>query len=195
MSHASAPHDNAPLASSGGFDADLAFLKRWAGPLGLLARAMLAYVFFIEGVGKIVSYADVVGYMQSNGVDGRLLPLAIVTEIGGSLLVLAGFKTRWAAVALSGSASSPRRSSIAAAGWRRRCSFRRTSPSAAACWRWLCSAPDLGRSTPGADERASAPQGSEPPSGRPPRWRRNHAREHWPWLDGRPCSSMELSCR
>jgi putative oxidoreductase len=102
MSHASAPHDNAPLASSGGFDADLAFLERWAGPLGLLARAMLAYVFFVEGVGKIAYYTDVVGYMQSNGVDGWLLPLAIVTEIGGSLLVLAGFKTRWAAVALSG---------------------------------------------------------------------------------------------
>ena len=101
MSHASAPHENAPVASSGGFDADLVFLERWAGPLGLLARAMLAYVFFAEGVGKIVNYADVVGYMQFHGVDGRLLPLAILTEIVGPLLIVAGFKTRWAAVALS----------------------------------------------------------------------------------------------
>jgi putative oxidoreductase len=102
MSHASAPHENAPLASAGGFDADLAFIERWAGPLGLLARAMLGYVFFVEGVGKVVNYNAVVGYMQSHGVDGRLLPLAILTEVCGSLLVLVGFKTRWAAVALSG---------------------------------------------------------------------------------------------
>ena len=95
MSHTSAPRDDAPVASSGGFDADLVFLTRWTGPLGLLARAMLAYVFFMEGVGKIVNYADVVGYMQSHGVDGRLLPLAILTEVVGSLFVLAGFRTRW----------------------------------------------------------------------------------------------------
>ena len=115
MSHASAPHDNAPLASSGGFDADLAFLERWAGPLGLLARAMLAYVFFIEGVGKIVSYADVVGYMQSNGVDGRLLPLAIVTEIGGSLSCWPASRRVGRRSRSAASASSPRCSSIAAA--------------------------------------------------------------------------------
>ncbi len=102
MSHASAPHEDAQVASSGGFDADLAFLARWVGPLGLLARVMLAYVFFMEGVGKIVNYAAVIGYMQSHGVDGRLLPLAILTEVLGSLFVLVGFRTRWAAVALSG---------------------------------------------------------------------------------------------
>ena len=84
------------------FDADLNFLSRWAGPLGLIARAMLAYIFIVEGVGKIVGYAGVVDYMQSHGVDGRLLPLVILTELGGGLLVLFGLKTRWAAVALSG---------------------------------------------------------------------------------------------
>ena len=31
---------------------------------------------------------------------GRLLPLVILTELGGGLLVLFGFKTRWAAIAL-----------------------------------------------------------------------------------------------
>ena len=84
------------------FDADLNFLSRWAGPLGLLARAMLAYFFVIEGAEKITSYADVVQYMQANAVDGRLLPLVILTELGGGLLVLVGLKTRWAAIALFG---------------------------------------------------------------------------------------------
>ena len=84
------------------FDADLNFLSRWAGPLGLLARAMLAYIFIVEGVGKIAGYAGVAGYMQAHGVDGRLLPLVILTELGGGLLVLFGWKTRWAAIALFG---------------------------------------------------------------------------------------------
>ncbi len=84
------------------FDADLRFLSRWSGPLGLLARAMLAYIFIVEGVEKIANYSGVVGYMQTNGVDGRLLPLVILTELGGGLLVLVGLKTRWAAIALFG---------------------------------------------------------------------------------------------
>ncbi len=84
------------------FDADLNFLSRWDGPLGLLARAMLAYIFIVEGVGKIGGYAGVTDCMQAHGVDGRLLPLVILTELGGGLLVLFGFKTRWAAIALFG---------------------------------------------------------------------------------------------
>jgi putative oxidoreductase len=89
-------------ADSRTFDADLNFLSRWAGPLGLLARAMLAYIFIVEGAEKITSYAGVVEYMQANGVDGRLLPLVILTELGGGLLVLFGLKTRWVAIALAG---------------------------------------------------------------------------------------------
>jgi putative oxidoreductase len=93
-----------PASPAGGrsFDANLNGLARWAGPLGLIARAMLAAIFIVEGVGKIGNYAGVVDYMQSNGVDGRLLPLVILTELGGGLLVLFGFKTRWAAIALLG---------------------------------------------------------------------------------------------
>jgi putative oxidoreductase len=94
--------DAAPPTGGRAFDADLRFLSRWAGPLGLIGRAMLAYIFIVEGVEKIANYAGVVGYMQANGVDGRLLPLVILTELGGGLLVLIGLKTRWAAIALFG---------------------------------------------------------------------------------------------
>ena len=94
--------DARPPADGRTFDADLNFISRWAGPLGLLARALLAYIFIVEGSGKIASYAGVVEYMQAHGVDGRLLPLVILTELGGGLLVLVGLKTRWAAIWLFG---------------------------------------------------------------------------------------------
>jgi hypothetical protein len=91
-----------PPAAGPTFDPDLNFLSRWAGPLGPLARAMLAYIFIVEGAEKIGNYAGIVDYMQADGVDGRLLPLVILTELGGGLLVLFGLKTRWAAIALFG---------------------------------------------------------------------------------------------
>jgi putative oxidoreductase len=91
-----------PPVEARAFDADLNLLVRWAGPLGLLARAMLAYIFIVEGAEKIAGYSGVADYMQAHGVDGRLLPLVILAELGGGLLVLFGLKTRWAAITLFG---------------------------------------------------------------------------------------------
>jgi putative oxidoreductase len=83
-------------------DGELAVLQRFADPLLLLARALLAYIFIVEGYGKITSYQAVSGYMTQHGVPAALLPVVILTELGGGLLVLFGFKTRWAALALGG---------------------------------------------------------------------------------------------
>ena len=73
-----------------------------APPLLVVARAMLAYIFIAEGVEKIGNYQGVVSYMEAAGVDGRLLPLVILTELGGGLCILAGAATRYAAIALAG---------------------------------------------------------------------------------------------
>jgi putative oxidoreductase len=102
MSNTGATRPDARPAQSRMFNADLQFLSRWAGPLGLAARAMFAYIFIVDGAGQIAHYADVAGYMQDHGVDGRLLPVVILTELGGGLLVLVGLMARWAAVALCG---------------------------------------------------------------------------------------------
>ena len=103
MSHANtSPGEAASRAGRLGLDWELAFLGRFAGPLRALARAMLAYIFIMEGYGKIGDYADVGAYMADHGVAPVLLPLVICTELGGGLLILVGLKTRWAALALCG---------------------------------------------------------------------------------------------
>ena len=98
----SSSHDSSSVVGERVFDADLVFLRRFAGPIMLVARLMLAYIFIVAGVTYIGQYADVADYMRANGVDPRLLPLVIATELGGGLLVLVGLKTRWAAIALFG---------------------------------------------------------------------------------------------
>eukprot|EP01037_Dinobryon_pediforme_P024896 gene24896-26853_t len=85
-----------------GSDGSLAVLGRLSGIGGLAGRALLAGLFINEGQGKIRDYADVLAYMHDFGIDGRLLPLVILTELGGGLLILTGLATRWAALALAG---------------------------------------------------------------------------------------------
>ena len=94
--------EDARPAAGRALDWDLAFLTGRAGPLMVVARVMFATIFIVDGAEPIVDYAGVAGYMQANGVDPRILPLVILTEIGGGLLVLFGLKTRWAAIALCG---------------------------------------------------------------------------------------------
>jgi putative oxidoreductase len=89
-------------AGSSSEDAELVFQRRFAGPFMLVARVMLAYIFVVSGASYIGQYTDVADYMRANGVDARLLPLVIATELGGGFLVLVGLKTRWAAIALFG---------------------------------------------------------------------------------------------
>ena len=66
------------------------------------ARILIAALFMMAGVGKLGSgYAATQGYMEAMGVPGILLPLVIALEIGGAVLVIAGFWTRTTALALA----------------------------------------------------------------------------------------------
>jgi putative oxidoreductase len=68
----------------------------------LSARILLAVMFFMAGIGKIGAYAGTQGYMESQGVPGMLLPAVIGLEIIGSIMLVVGWKIRYAAFALAG---------------------------------------------------------------------------------------------
>ncbi|QIO10161.1 DoxX family protein [Acinetobacter lanii] len=69
--------------------------------ISLVARILLAYIFLVAGWGKITDYAATVGYMESMGVPGAMLPLTILVEFGGGLALLFGFQARFAAFGLA----------------------------------------------------------------------------------------------
>ena len=68
----------------------------------LVARVLLAVLFILSGFGKIVGFADTVGYIASKGLPFPALMAAgaIAVELGAGLLVLVGYKARWAAMAI-----------------------------------------------------------------------------------------------
>lgn len=70
--------------------------------LNLAARILMSQIFIVSGIGKITGYAGTQAYMAKAGVPGALLPLVILTELGGGLALLFGFQARWAALALAG---------------------------------------------------------------------------------------------
>ncbi|MFW2175840.1 DoxX family protein [Acinetobacter guillouiae] len=68
--------------------------------IALIARILMAYIFLVAGWGKITAYSATVGYMESMGVPGAMLPLTILVEFGGGLALLFGFQARFAAFGL-----------------------------------------------------------------------------------------------
>ena len=77
-------------------------MERAAPYLILIGRVVLSIIFIQAGWNKIFGYAGTAEYMQAVGLPGALLPLVILTELGGGLLILLGLFTRWAALALAG---------------------------------------------------------------------------------------------
>jgi putative oxidoreductase len=68
----------------------------------LAGRLLLAALFLHEAWSKLTAYSAALAYMQAFGVPGWLLPLAIAVELGGGLLIMLGYQTRVAALALAG---------------------------------------------------------------------------------------------
>ena len=62
-----------------------------------IGRLLLSALFLIEGFGKISNQENVIMYMEDYGVPGVLFVPAIVLEILFPLLLIVGYKTKWAA--------------------------------------------------------------------------------------------------
>jgi len=73
-----------------------------ANAAALLGRIFMSAIFITAGYGKIGGYAGASAYMAKMGVPGALLPLVILVELGGGLLILVGFQTRVVAFLLAG---------------------------------------------------------------------------------------------
>ncbi|TMH16436.1 MAG: DoxX family protein [Betaproteobacteria bacterium] len=70
-----------------------------AAPAG---RILIALIFLLSGIDKIVHYAPTLGYMQKAGLPfpELLLIASAIIEIVAALAIMAGWKTRWAAALL-----------------------------------------------------------------------------------------------
>ncbi len=62
-----------------------------------IGRILLSALFLIEGFGKISKQEDVIMYMEDYGVSEILFVPATVLEILFPLLLIVGYKTKWAA--------------------------------------------------------------------------------------------------
>jgi len=63
----------------------------------LIGRILLSALFLIEGIGKISMQEDVMMYMENYGIPEILFIPAVVLEILFPLLLIVGYRTKWAA--------------------------------------------------------------------------------------------------
>lgn len=69
------------------------------GPVALVGRILLAFVFVSAGYNKLWAIAATASYMASHGIplSGVLVYGAIVAELVGGLMLMAGLYVRWVA--------------------------------------------------------------------------------------------------
>jgi putative oxidoreductase len=67
----------------------------------LVGRVLLAAMMFWSGYGRLMSFASVHNYVADWGVPMWMKPILVAWEIGAGLLLLTGFHTRGAAIALA----------------------------------------------------------------------------------------------
>jgi len=70
------------------------------GPL--VGRTLIALIFVVSGFGKINDFAGTAGYIASAGLPLPKLGvvLAIIVELGGGIMLVVGWKARWAAAVM-----------------------------------------------------------------------------------------------
>jgi putative oxidoreductase len=73
-------------------------------PLSFVGRLLLALLFIPAGIGKATGFAGTVGYIASKSLPApsALAVGAIIVEIGVAVLLLVGWRARWAASVLAG---------------------------------------------------------------------------------------------
>jgi len=62
-----------------------------------LGRALLSTLFLVEGIGKISMQEEVIMFMDDYGVPEILFVPAIIIEILFPLLLIIGYRAKWAA--------------------------------------------------------------------------------------------------
>nr|WP_258874635.1 DoxX family protein [Cupriavidus taiwanensis] len=71
--------------------------------LAATGRALIAAIFFISGIGKILAPGATMAYIGSLGLPAPVLGLigALTLELAGATLLVVGYKTRLAALLLA----------------------------------------------------------------------------------------------
>ena len=74
-----------------------------SGVVPSVGRILVAAIFILSGLGKIGAPAATQGYIAAMGLPAPLLAYigAIAVELGGGLLLLAGYRTKLVAAALA----------------------------------------------------------------------------------------------
>jgi putative oxidoreductase len=65
----------------------------------LIARLLMAAIFLVFGIRKLLAFAGTAAYFAKLGFPApeAMVVLAIIIELGGGVLLVIGWKTRWVA--------------------------------------------------------------------------------------------------
>ena len=68
-----------------------------------VGRLLMSLIFILSGIGKLAAPAATIGYIASTGLPLPTLgyAAAVIVELGGGLLLLAGYQTRIVAAVLA----------------------------------------------------------------------------------------------
>src|SRR3954470_19702025 len=72
-------------------------------PAAALGRLLLSVIFVMSGFEKLTAFSGTVGYMAQSGLPFPELAtaVAIVVELGGGLLLIAGYQARFVGLVLA----------------------------------------------------------------------------------------------
>jgi putative oxidoreductase len=68
--------------------------------MALVGRILMGLIFVLSGYGKLTGFAGLISTIAGKGLPMPevLAALSVIIELGGGLLLIVGFKARWAAL-------------------------------------------------------------------------------------------------